>query len=109
MDGWGDPEESIFNEDYLAEEGSDDSEEEHEEMDLEVVEDNVDKKLGISEKQAKANLEAAGTEVDEEAERITVAANYDLMNPEVDAILDNIVEDLKIPYNPAEFQRVAVR
>ena len=108
MDGWREPEESIFNEDYLAEEGSDDSEEEHEEMDLEVVEDNVDKKLGISVKQAKANLEAAGTEVDEEAERITVAANSDLMSPEVDAILDNIVEDLKLPYNPAEFQRVAV-
>ena len=95
MDGWREPEESIFNEDYLAE-GSDDSEEEHEELEVEVVEDSVDKKLGISEKQAKANLEAAGTEVDEEAERITVAANYDLMSPEVDAILDKIVEDLKL-------------
>ena len=108
MDGGRDTGESIFFEDYQIEEDSDDSGEDNDEVSLELTKNIDDEKLGISEKQAKANLVAAGTEVDEEAERITVAANENLMNPEVDSILDDIVEELKLPYIPAEFQRVAV-
>ena len=67
-----------------------------------------DRKLGISEEQARANLEAAGSEVDEEPERITVEGNQDLMSKDVDAILDKIVEDLEMKYKPVDFQRVAV-
>ena len=37
---------------------------------------------------------AAGTEVEEERDRITVTGNEELISPEVDKILDKIVVDL---------------
>ena len=69
---------------------------------------NDELKLDISVSQAKANYEMAGTEVEEEEDRITVAGNEDLMNPEVNEILDKVVEDTKMAYTPAEFQRVTI-
>ena len=69
---------------------------------------NDELKLDISVSQAKANYEMAGTEVEEEEDRITVAGNGDLMNPEVNEILDKVVEDTKMAYTPAEFQRVTI-
>ena len=69
---------------------------------------NDELKLDISVSQAKANYEMAGTEVEEEEDRITVAGNGDLMNPEVNEILDKVVEDTKMAYKPAEFQRVTI-
>ena len=65
-------------------------------------------RLGINESLARANYEAAGTEVDEELDRITVAGNLQLLNKDVDEILDRIVTELDLPYKPSEFQRVAV-
>ena len=69
---------------------------------------NDELKLDISVSQAKANYEMAGLEVEEEEDRITVAGNGDLMNPEVNEILDKVVEDTKMAYTPAEFQRVTI-
>ena len=103
------PADSFFHENYQVEESSEsdeDLEDDGEQSDNEVVE--VVVKLGISEIQSRANLDAAGTEVEEEDDRITVANNLDMMSPEVDAILDKIVKDLGMPYMPAEFQRVAI-
>ena len=76
-----------------------------------VVQDDEDSaagKLGISKALAIANYLAAGTEVEEESDRITVNGNAELISPEVDAILDEIVVDLDLPYKPSDFQRVAV-
>ena len=103
------PADSFFQENYQVEassESDEDLEDDGEQSDNEVVE--VVVKLGISEIQSRANLDAAGTEVEEEDDRITVANNLDMMSPEVDAILDKIVKDLGMPYMPAEFQRVAI-
>ena len=74
---------------------------------MENKEDKEDK-LGISEELARKNYIAAGTEVEEEKDRITVAGNPDLMNPEVNSILDRILLDLNLPYKMSDFQRVAV-
>ena len=104
-----DPLDSIFEENYQIEDNS-----ESDEGDTAVdLSDDLEKmeipdKLGISEEQARFNLANAGTEVEEEADRITIAGNLDLINPETDAILDRIVDKLNMPYKPAEFQRVAV-
>ena len=101
-----DPGDYIFNEEYQEEEESGDSDNgvsEHEAED-EVFQLN----LGISEELAKANYEAAGMEVEEEPETITIAGNAHLINPEVDSILQRVVEDLDMPYKPTDFQRVAV-
>ena len=65
-------------------------------------------KLSITEAQARENYLAAGTEVAEEEDRITLAAHSDLINPEVDGILEKIVEDLNLPYKLSDFQRIAV-
>ena len=65
-------------------------------------------KLAISESLARGNYEAAGTEVEEECDRITVAGNFHLLNPNVDEVLANIVTELNLPYKPSDFQRVAV-
>lgn len=68
----------------------------------------IDVKLGISEALARENYLAAGVEVQEEKDRITVEKNLHLISQEVDLILDKIVLDLSLPYSPSDFQRVAV-
>ena len=68
----------------------------------------VEVKLGITEEEADLNYLAAGTEVEEEEDGITVAGNSELINPEVEEILDEIVRDLDLPYKLSDFQRVAV-
>ena len=77
-----------------------DTEEEEVEEDLDV--------LDISEKQAVANLNAAGSQVTEESDRISVKNNRELMDPMVDKCLDDVVSKLAMPYAPSEFQRVSV-
>jgi superfamily II DNA helicase RecQ len=74
----------------------------------EVSGKNGSRELDISVVQAKANYVAAGTEVLEEADRITLANNAQLMNSEVNDILDRIVDKIQMRYTPAEFQRVAI-
>ena len=64
--------------------------------------------LDISESLADQNYEAAGTEVEEEVDQISIEKNKHLINQEVDSILDDIVTNLKMPYRPSEFQRVSV-
>ena len=68
----------------------------------------IDVKLGISEALARENYLAAGVEVQEEKDRITVEKNLHLISQDVDIILDKIVLDLSLPYSPSDFQRVAV-
>ena len=98
-----DPADNIFHEDYQVEEDFDDEDDQL----TESVEEAMDN-LAISEVQASKNLAAAGIEVDEEDERITVEGNQHLMKPEVNDILNRIVCELNMSYQPAEFQRVAV-
>ena len=106
MDNLEDIESSVFYENYAVEESDDAEDEVASEPDDDLA--GVIDRLGITVDQARANLEAAGTEVDEVPERITVQGNKDLMDKEVDEILDKVVEDLKLPYKPIQFQRVAV-
>ena len=112
---WEDQVDNIFHEEYQQSEDSESDDdlgiEEHENSrncESEDPGNNSEMKLGISFAQAKANYNVAGTEVKEERDSITVAGNSDLMDPNTDAILDKIVEDIKMQYKPAEFQRVAV-
>ena len=99
--------ENVFNENYdngdLSE--SEDSSTEDQMM---IGDDEFGTTLGISVELAIANYEAAGSEVDEEPERITVAGNKDMMNDEVDGALNQIISELDLPYKLAEFQRVAI-
>ena len=112
MDDLRDMESAVLDENNHFGDTSEDTDEEDLVVDENQYDDQVGEvgrdNLGISVEQARANIEAAGTEVDEEPERITVQGNEDLINPEVDKILDNIVTDLKMPYKPAQFQRVAI-
>ena len=108
----------IFEEDYK--DGEESESEDEDELgfmeDMEIDSDgrgrtdgkNEEMKLGISVSQAKANYETAGSEVNEEEDRITIADNIHLMNLEVDEILDKVVHKIQMPYKPAEFQRVAI-
>ena len=57
---------------------------------------------------AKSNLAAAGTLVDEAPEKITVAGNRELLSDEVQDLFEKILEEVNLPYEPAEFQRVSV-
>ena len=67
-----------------------------------------DVQLGITNEQAMANLAAAGREVCEEEDKITVAGNLHLMDQVANEMLDEIVERLDMPYTPADFQRVVI-
>ena len=112
-ENWLDPPDDIFHEEYEPEEDSE-SEEEH--IDNEELENisysaelgKCELRLGISDDQAQANYDAAGKEIEEEADRITVADNDHLMDAATNEILDEIVSEIEMPYNPAEFQRVAI-
>ena len=102
---WEDPVDNIFHEEYQYSEDSESDEdlgiEEHENSrncECEDPGNNSEMKLGISFAQAKANYDVAGTEVKEERDCITVAGNSDLMDPDTNAILDKIVEDIKMQY-----------
>ena len=103
----------IFVETYDDAEDSSESESGEEVFNLEQLEISNDEekvayKLGISEAQARENYNVAGSEVNEEADRITVADNANLMDAKVNDILDDIVNEIQMPYKPAEFQRVAI-
>ena len=65
-------------------------------------------RLGISEAHARTNYVKAGEEVIEEPERITLAGNADLVEFDVNDAFEKIVNKLELPYEPSEFQRVAV-
>ena len=64
--------------------------------------------LGISQELADKNYDAAGMEVEEETDRITVEEHRDLIHPEVDALLTSVVDELKMKYLPSDFQRVSI-
>ena len=104
----------VFTEDY-DNESTDDSDEDdiQESFGGELLEDDPEVeqsgvKLAISESLARANYKAAGTEVREEHNRISVAGNLHIINSEVDEVLDRIVSELNLPYKPSEFHRVAM-
>ena len=109
-----DPVDDIFDEEYEDNQDSDEdialAEEDAEavEASLGISKDEAKARLGISKAQAESNYSAAGTEVEEESDRITVDGNKHMMSIEVDDILDIVVEKLEMPYKPAEFQRVAI-
>ena len=64
--------------------------------------------LGISQELADKNYYSAGTEVQEEGDKITVENHRDLIHPEVDALLYDLVDELKMKYLPSDFQRVSI-
>ena len=47
-------------------------------------------------------------EVPEESDKISLAANKSLLDIDVNSCLDGIVNDLSLPYELAEFQRVSI-
>ena len=57
-----------------------------------------DCKLDITQTLADSNYDAAGIEGDEEVDRISIEKHKNLICPEVNAILDEIVTELKMPY-----------
>ena len=65
-------------------------------------------KLDISKELADRNYEAAGVEVAEDEEGITLDDHYDLLDPLVNLKLDEIVAELKMPYLPTNTQRIAI-
>ena len=79
-----------------------------EENDEELTGNEEDIRLGISDAIARDNYIAAGEEVDEEIDTITVEDNRQYISEDVDNILNKIVQDLDLPYKPSDFQRVAV-
>ena len=70
--------------------------------------DLISDKLDISEELANSNYDSAGVEVEEEKEMISVEKQREVIDPVIDLMLDEIVLKLEMPYQPADFQRVAV-
>ena len=109
---------AVFFESYDGE--SDSSEENEDELEkvveaegigiegLTMIDEDIEVKLGISEDQARTNYEEAGKEVTEEKDTITVERHAHLMKPDIEEILDEVLEELKLPYSVSDFQRVAV-
>ena len=76
--------------------------------DEENLDIDTDDRLDITVAQAEANLSAAGTEVAEENDRISVAKHRSLVVNEIDDCLNDIVQKLAMPYSPTDFQRVSI-
>ena len=68
----------------------------------------ADDKLDISKILADGNYDAAGTEVDEVKDGICIDDHRELIVPEVNSKLDDIVSKLKMPYLPTDFQRLSI-
>ena len=71
-------------------------------------ENSVNDKLDITQEQADANLAAAGSEVMEEKDKISMEEHYKLIDRDIDACLDVIVKGLCLPYALTDFQRITV-
>ena len=100
----------VFVENYMDGGDTDSDDGLMEDLDISAGKDdgNDEFRLGITAVQAKANYDIAGTEVEEEKDGITIQDNADLMNYEVNNILNEVVQEIQMPYQPAEFQRVAI-
>ena len=68
----------------------------------------TDFKLGISKDLARKNYEAAGMEVKEDSEVITVDDHADLIDPKIEVILNETLDTLQLPYKLSDFQRLSV-
>jgi superfamily II RNA helicase len=64
--------------------------------------------LGISESEAKYNYEEAGKLIPEEEDPISLAKNSELIDSSCSAILDEVEQDLALPYNLSDFQKLSV-
>ena len=95
-----DVEEDLFNEDIDDHDPIIEEEEEIEEEDAGL-------NLAISREHAQANYERAGTEVPEKTSEIKVEDFASVMDHNIEKIFDAIVMEVKLPYEPATFQRVA--
>ena len=68
----------------------------------------TDFKLGISKDLARKNYEAAGMEVKEDSEAITVDDHADLIDPKIEVILNETLDTLQLPYKLSDFQLLNV-
>ena len=102
--------EDVFEDDY----GPDviDDEEEDGETQDETEEDEEDARrtpgLGISARHARMNYERAGTRMPEEPEKFKIEDFKDHMNAAAEKALDDLEEELDLPYKSAPYQRVAI-
>ena len=91
-------EEDLFTEDFnLNNEGG------------EVPEDLEDPELpglSITREHARRNYQRAGTEVPEEECDIRMEDYPEVHDPKVEAVLDSVIEEARLPYTPSTFQRV---
>ena len=62
----------------------------------------------ITEAQAKSNYEEAGRLVSEHEDQISIDDHQDLLNAATTAILDEVVNDLSLPYKLSDFQRLSL-
>ena len=95
-----DVEEGLFTEDNEDCDSNIEEEEECEEEDA-ILD------LAISREHAKANYNRAGTEVPEIVSNIKVEDFSNVMDHKIEKLFEDVVQEVKLPYEPAPFQRVA--
>ena len=62
----------------------------------------------ITEAQARSNYEEAGKLVTEEADTINIDSHEDLVNTSCIPILNEVAEQITLPYNLADFQKLSL-
>ena len=86
----------------------DETDKESEDGDSESGLECEDLDLSISSRLAQANLKASGSLVPEDTDQITIEKNMHLMTDEVTDLLEKTLDEVKPPYQLAEFQQVAI-
>ena len=62
----------------------------------------------ITEAQARSNYEEAGKLVPEEDDNISIDSHEDLINTSCIPILNDVAEQIALPYNLADFQKLSL-
>ena len=101
----------LFTENMELDEDQEDEEEKETEADEEEKETEAMEelpKLGISREHARRNYINAGLEAPEKESSIRIEDFSDVMDASVEAVLEEVLEELSLPYRLAPFQRVGV-
>ena len=73
-----------------------------------AIDDTVIDDTGVSQSEAKKNYEEAGILMPDEKDTISLDNHADMICPSCEAVLAKVVEDLSLPYDLSDFQKLSI-
>ena len=73
-----------------------------------AIDDTVVGDTGVSQSEAEKNYEEAGILMPDEKDTISLDNHADMICPSCEAVLAKVVEDLSLPYDLSDFQKLSI-